>query len=87
MYKDIKSTKQQSQRLENAECRAADPVMFFGRSLNDSKRCEAMKNKILSIRLSRKFAKNTVSTAKIYTCLPRKNDFLMSPLHCWANDV
>lgn len=77
MYKDIKITKQQSQRLEDAGCRAAASVMFFGRSLNDSKSCEAMKNKILSIWLSRKFAENTVSTAKIYTCLPRKNYFFM----------
>lgn len=77
MYKDIKITKQQSQRLEDAECRAAASVMFFGRSLNDSKRCEAMKNKILSIQLSRKFAKKTISTAKSYTCLLRKNYFFM----------
>lgn len=44
MYKDIKITRQQSQRLEDAECRAAASVMFFG-SLNDRKRCQAMKNK------------------------------------------
>jgi len=52
-------------------------VVFFGRSINDSKRCEAVKNKILSIQLSRKFAKAIVSTAKIYMHLPRKSYFSM----------
>lgn len=56
---------------------AADSVAFFGRSLNDGKRCEAVKNEVVNIQLSRKFAKVTVSTAKIYMHLPRKNYFSM----------
>lgn len=63
--------------MEGAACGAADSVAFFGRSINDSKRCEAAKNKILSIQLSRKFAKATVSTAKIYMHPLRKNYFSM----------
>lgn len=63
--------------MEGAACGAADSVAFFGRSINDGKRCEAAKSKILSIQLSRKFAKATVSTAKIYMHPLRKNYFSM----------
>lgn len=56
---------------------ASDSVVFFGRSINDGKRCEAAKNKVLSVQPSRKFAKATASTAKIYMHLLRKNYFSM----------
>lgn len=63
--------------MGDAACGATDSVVFSGRSINDGERCEAAKNKNLSIWLSRKFAKATVSAAKIYMRLPRKNYFSM----------
>lgn len=71
MYEGVTITKQVVSKA--GRCSAADSGAFFGRTINDSKRCEAAKNKILSIQLSRKFAKAIVSTAKIL----RKNYFSM----------